>query len=128
MPLAASLAGGGRYDRMIGRLLGREVPACGFSIGLDRLVDALPEVAAARPGGRRRIALLFDATADGAAEVVACARALRERGDVVSLETKGRNMGRRLAELEGQGFTHVAVAGAGGPSELKPLQGPCVTR
>ena len=124
--VASSLAGGGRYDRMIGRLLGREVPACGFSIGLDRLVDALPEVRARRPGGRRRIALLFDPVADGAADVVARARALREHGDLVSLETKGRSSGRRLAELEAQGFTHYAMAGE--PSEPRPLQGPRVAR
>ena len=44
----SSIAGGGRYDRMIGRLLGREVPACGFSIGFERLVGH-PD----RPGRRR---------------------------------------------------------------------------
>ena len=36
-----SIAGGGRYDRMIGNLLGRDIPACGFSIGFERLIDVL---------------------------------------------------------------------------------------
>src|SRR5947208_2938892 len=40
---ASSIAGGGRYDRMIGRLLGREVPASGFSIGFERLISILGE-------------------------------------------------------------------------------------
>ena len=44
----SSIAGGGRYDRMIGRLLGREVPACGFSIGFERLITILTERGAAR--------------------------------------------------------------------------------
>lgn len=115
----ASLAGGGRYDRMVGKLLGRDVPACGFSIGLDRLVDALEEMAPASPEPRaRRIALLFDAEADGVADVVTRARSLRQEGDVVSIETKSRNVGRRLTELEAQGFTHYGLAGA---PELKPL-------
>src|SRR3989442_308729 len=39
----SSIAGGGRYDRMIGRLLGREVPASGFSIGFERLISILAQ-------------------------------------------------------------------------------------
>jgi histidyl-tRNA synthetase len=39
----SSIAGGGRYDNMIGRFLGRPVPACGFSIGFERLVEILEE-------------------------------------------------------------------------------------
>jgi len=125
---ASSLAGGGRYDRMVGKLLGREVPACGFSIGLDRLVDALAEAAPPRQesGARRRIALLFDAEVDPVGEVVAWARALRGQGDVVSVETKSRNLGRRLTELETQGFTHYGLAGQGRAAELKALHGPRV--
>src|SRR5262249_58399470 len=40
---ASSIAGGGRYDRMIGRLLGREVPATGFSIGFEPVIGILNE-------------------------------------------------------------------------------------
>jgi histidyl-tRNA synthetase len=109
---------------MIGKLLGREVPACGFSIGLDRLVDALEEVT---PGAReprpRRIALLFDPEADPVGDVVAHARALRAQGDVVSIETRTKNLGRRLTELEAHGFTHYGLAARGALPELKPLHG-----
>jgi histidyl-tRNA synthetase len=35
----SSVGGGGRYDGMIGRFLGTDVPACGFSIGFERIVD-----------------------------------------------------------------------------------------
>src|SRR6267142_2211754 len=60
---SGSVAGGGRYDRMIGKLLGREVPACGFSIGFERLVGILGErgggaMGAAAAGQPRRVALL----------------------------------------------------------------------
>src|SRR2546425_5016623 len=57
---SGSVAGGGRYDRMVGKLLGRDVPACGFSIGFERLVailgergGALDACAPARAQGRR---------------------------------------------------------------------------
>ncbi len=44
-----SLGGGGRYDGMIGRFLGQDVPAVGFSLGFERLVDLVAESA----GGQR---------------------------------------------------------------------------
>ena len=41
--LAGSLGGGGRYDNLIGMFLGREVPACGFSLGLERIIVVMTE-------------------------------------------------------------------------------------
>src|SRR6266850_1176924 len=63
----SSIAGGGRYDRMVGNLLGRDVPACGFSIGFERLIlilsdragAAAPEAAVATTAPRR-LALVVD--------------------------------------------------------------------
>src|SRR4030095_5641588 len=41
--LAGSLCGGGRYDNLIGMFLGRDVPACGFSLGLERIIVVMTE-------------------------------------------------------------------------------------
>jgi histidyl-tRNA synthetase len=41
--LAGSLGGGGRYDNLIGMFLGREIPACGFSLGLERIIFVMTE-------------------------------------------------------------------------------------
>ena len=41
--LAGSLGGGGRYDNLIGLFLGRDVPACGFSLGLERIIVVMTE-------------------------------------------------------------------------------------
>ncbi|MEQ1911974.1 MAG: ATP phosphoribosyltransferase regulatory subunit, partial [Vicinamibacterales bacterium] len=38
-----SLGGGGRYDNLVGMFLGREVPACGFSLGLERIIVVMGE-------------------------------------------------------------------------------------
>ena len=53
--LAGSLGGGGRYDGLIGMFLGEEVPACGFSLGLERILVVMGERACSRPAlaGRR---------------------------------------------------------------------------
>src|SRR5205085_11236387 len=41
--LAGSLGGGGRYDNLVGMFLGRDVPACGFSLGLERIIVVMSE-------------------------------------------------------------------------------------
>ena len=38
-----SLGGGGRYDNLVGMFLGRDVPACGFSLGLERIIVVMTE-------------------------------------------------------------------------------------
>ena len=50
--MSGSVAGGGRYDKLIGRSLGHDVPACGFSIGFERIVDLLSREQS--PGTRSR--------------------------------------------------------------------------
>jgi histidyl-tRNA synthetase len=125
----ASIAGGGRYDRMVGRLLGREVPACGFSIGFERLIAILGErkrghEALARPAAERarRIALLVDD--DGALpRALQAARVLREQGDLVSLELRRKNTRKQLDDLTMHGFSDYGVVEAGKSSAtVKPLR------
>ena len=41
--LAGSLGGGGRYDNLVGMFLGQNVPACGFSLGLERIIVVMTE-------------------------------------------------------------------------------------
>jgi histidyl-tRNA synthetase len=121
----SSIAGGGRYDKLIGRMINRDVAACGFSIGFERLITILAErgTAPAAPGpaaAPRRVALLVEGTGD-LAPALAAAGALRAGGDLVSVEIKRKNMGKQLESLAEQGFSaYGVVEGAGAPS-LKPL-------
>ena len=126
----SSIAGGGRYDRMVGRLLGRDVPACGFSIGFERLIMILSErgeggaAGAVEPAAvARRIALLVDGGGDLTA-ALAAARALRAEGHLVSLELKRKNVGKQLGDLATHGFWGYATGEAPGPLSVKPLTGP----
>jgi histidyl-tRNA synthetase len=123
----SSIAGGGRYDRMVGKLLGREVPACGFSIGFERLISILVERggagapdSVAPAASARRLAVLVEADGDLTA-ALAAARSLRAGGDLVSLELKRKNVGRQLTELATHGFWGYAVSGGPGPVTVKPL-------
>jgi histidyl-tRNA synthetase len=118
-----SIAGGGRYDRMIGNLLGRDVPACGFSIGFERIVDILgrrPEAGGAR---RKRVAFVFDESADPR-QIVAEAGRLRATGDIVSLEVRRRNFRQQLADLARWGYDWYVVfpVEGGGSPQPRPIE------
>jgi histidyl-tRNA synthetase len=124
---SGSVAGGGRYDRMVGKLLGRDVPACGFSIGFERLVAILGERGGAGAPGAgatgahaRRIALVVEEGAEiGAA--LAAARTLRAAGDLVSLELRRKNVGKQLDDFARHGFDAQATLDASGVPVVKPL-------
>lgn len=104
----SSIAGGGRYDQLIGKILGREVPATGFSIGFERVVELLRARPMADEPSAERIALLFEAGTKDLAPVLAAARHLRQRY-LVSVEVQARNRSRQLSALAEHGFDGVAV-------------------
>jgi histidyl-tRNA synthetase len=119
--LGYSLGGGGRYDGMIGRFLGTDVPAAGFSLGFERLVD-LVELAA--PEGADAVALLSDADVTPAT-LARLQAALVAGGSRVRLERKPRNLAPLLEQLATGGFTRVATVTAAMSSvdelEFRPI-------
>jgi histidyl-tRNA synthetase len=100
----ASIAGGGRYDRLIGGLLGHDVPATGFSIGFERVISLLAERAGGGPRRAVRVALVFDEALTDLGPVLAEARTLRAQGHDVSLEVAAKRAGPQAASLREQGF------------------------
>lgn len=114
-----SIAGGGRYDGMIGSLLGRPVPATGFSIGFERVVDILGRLPAGAAAGDRRVALLFDEPASDLGTILRAAQDLRGAGHLVALERRARNAGAQRAALEKQGYDGVATLSADGRPSLQ---------
>lgn len=104
----SSVGGGGRYDGMIGRFLGEQVPAAGFSIGFERIVDLIDFQAA---GDARQLALVFEKDADFARIARIKAEAVAA-GFTVRLEKRSKNMKALLSRLAGEGFTLFATVGA----------------
>jgi histidyl-tRNA synthetase len=83
--LAGSLGGGGRYDNLVGMFLGRDVPACGFSLGLERILVVMTE------------RQMFPASvAGGAVDVMATIWNEETRGDVLALAGELRQGGLRV--------------------------------
>lgn len=103
----SSIAGGGRYDNMIGSFTGTPTCACGFSIGFERLVGALLDKKFRAEGGREKVAVLYGkafAAADVAALQCRC-NALRETGKIVLCQRMNKNLGFQKQKLEAQGYT-----------------------
>lgn len=122
--LPYSLAGGGRYDKMIGRLIGREVPACGFSIGFERLMMVLAERGWSPETGVKRLALLHAETGAGLARVMSAAATLRAKGHDVSVLSQRKKLGKQFDELERHGFDGAALLSADSDEpELKWFRG-----
>jgi histidyl-tRNA synthetase len=115
----SSIAGGGRYDRMIGRFIGREVPATGFSIGFERVIGILMERGPVTEVDGERVALVFDETMPALGPVLGLARELREQGKHVLLESRTKRLGKQLQDLETRGFRRIGVVGADGSVEWR---------
>lgn len=113
-----SLGGGGRYDGMIGRFLGQQVPAVGFSLGFERLVDL---VTAGADAEAQAIVLIHDADVP-VAELLAHKTALIGTGARVRLERRTKNLKALLERASAEGYTGFATVMAGATElEVKPL-------
>ena len=106
--LGISLGGGGRYDGMIGRFLGTDVPAFGVSLGFERLVDILDTPAVSHVD---RVALVFSADSD-TGHVIALKKHLVDTGHTVRLVREHKNMRVVYEQLVADGFSRVATVSA----------------
>ena len=111
-----AVAGGGRYDNMVGKFIGQQVPAVGFSIGFERVCGILLEQGCDIPGARPRLALLYLKDADFA-QVLAKAERLRTDYDVTIL-AQAKKLGKQFGTLEAAGYSAVAFADN---EDIKPL-------
>lgn len=106
---SGSIAGGGRYDKMVGKFSGRDFPACGFSIGFERVIDILTEKNFSPVSESKKIALIVDADRDDAAlifEAVTTLRAAEQSEIVVSIQGRKKDFKKQLDALVLQGYTH----------------------
>ena len=104
-----SVAGGGRYDKMIGKFTGQDTPACGFSIGFERLVMLLLENGYKVPGGRQKKAYLLEKKLPKEAmlKVLALAKADREAGRQVLIVNMKKNKKFQKEQLIEDGYTEI---------------------
>ena len=101
-----SCGGGGRYDGMVGKFTGHDVPACGFSIGFERIVLLLTESGFKVPKVGRKVAYLMEKglSSDRLCEVMAQAQAEREQGNQVLVARMNKNKKFQKEQLTAQGY------------------------
>ncbi|WP_292809773.1 histidine--tRNA ligase [Microbacterium sp. HA-8] len=115
-----SLGGGGRYDGMIGRFLGTDVPAVGFSIGFERIVDLVSADEAATASA---VVLVHDRDMP-LPRLLSLKAALVARGSRVRVEQRTKNLKAPLERAAADGYTAFAIVGAETAPDaidLKPL-------
>ena len=97
-----AIAGGGRYDNLIGKFLGQQVSAVGFSIGFERIFSILMEHGIDLPNKGNKIAVMYDEGELTAAYKLA--EKYRAEGKICSLYVKTKKMGKFLGKLEERGY------------------------
>ncbi len=102
-----SCGGGGRYDKMVGRFTGKDVPACGFSIGFERIILLLLESGFEVPGAAEKTAYLIEkgVSAEVMTKVMRQAQKEREDGKKVLVARMNKNKKFQKEQLKDQGYT-----------------------
>ena len=126
--LAGSLGGGGRYDGLIGMFSGEDLPACGFSLGLERILVVMAErnmfPASVQSAPADVLATLFDD--EGVADTLRLAGDLRRAGLRVELYPEADKLGKQFKYAAARGHRFVTVVGgderAAGQVTVKNMQ------
>ena len=111
--LSGSLGGGGRYDNLVGMFLGQDVPACGFSLGLERIIVVMtergmfPTDLVSSPAD----VMVTIWNEDSINESIALAHELRGAGLRVDLYPEADKVGKQFKYAAARGNRFVAVLG-----------------
>lgn len=111
--LAGSLGGGGRYDNLVGMFLGEEVPACGFSLGLERIIVVMTErnMFPTSVGSTACDVMITQWNAAALPDALTLARELRGAGYRVDVYPEPDKLDKQLRYASGRGVPLVAIVG-----------------
>ena len=101
-----SCGGGGRYDKMVGKFTGNDVPACGFSIGFERIILIMLENGCTIPGQPKKVAYLIEkgVSGDRLCQVIAQAQETRKDGTQVLVARMNKNKKFQKEQLTKEGY------------------------
>ena len=104
-----SCGGGGRYDKMVGKFTGQDVPACGFSIGFERIVLLLMESGFQVPKAGAKVAYLIEkgVSGDALCDVIRKAQDARAEGKQVLVARMNKNKKFQKEQLQNEGYTEL---------------------
>lgn len=101
-----SCGGGGRYDKMVGRFTGKDVPACGFSIGFERIILIMMENGFPIPDGNKKVAYLIEkgVATEELCSIIAKAQEERAGGTQVLVARMNKNKKFQKEQLNAEGY------------------------
>ena len=101
-----SCGGGGRYDKMVGKFLGQDTPACGFSIGFERIIMIMMDEGFKIPGESTKVAYLIEKGIKGErlAQIIGEAQKERTEGKQVLVVRMNKNKKFQKQQLSEQGY------------------------
>ena len=101
-----SCGGGGRYDKMVGKFLGQDTPACGFSIGFERIIMIMMDEGFKIPGESTKVAYLLEKgiKGDRLAQIIGEAQKERSEGKQVLVVRMNKNKKFQKQQLSEQGY------------------------
>ena len=104
-----SCGGGGRYDKMVGKFTGQDTPACGFSIGFERIIMIMMDEGFQVPGAAEKRAYLIEKSVCGErlSEIIAQAQTERAGGVQVLVARMNKNKKFQKEQLAQQGYTDI---------------------
>lgn len=111
--LPGSLGGGGRYDNLVGMFLGEDVPACGFSLGLERIIvvmaerEMFPQQLVSSPAD----VMVSIWNEESVADAISLSQELRAAGFRVDLYPEADKLGKQFKHASARGIPFVAVVG-----------------
>ena len=108
LEFGSSIAGGGRYDNLIGKFVKEQIPAVGFSIGFERIFSILSERGNKYEDRPQKVVLLYEESEIG--DAIRKAEELRDKYSV-ALFVKPKKLGKFLNRLEDQGYDGFMVYG-----------------
>ena len=115
---SGSIGGGGRYDNLVGKFTGENVPAVGFSIGFERIFSILKNMGKTIDLGKDKVAIIYDN--DNFVRCMEFAKGLKNQYDISMFE-RAKKFGKLLSKLEELGFVGYVVPSESG--EVKFLGG-----
>ena len=103
-----SVAGGGRYDKMVGQFTGNDTPACGFSIGFERIILLMMEQGFEIPENEDKVCYLIEKGVEGKAlsDIIEKANAERQNGKQILVARMNKNKRFQKEQLSEQGYTN----------------------
>ena len=111
--LAGSLGGGGRYDNLVGMFAGQDIPACGFSLGLERILVVMTEreMFPANLGSAPAQVMVAVWNQETMADSLKLAQELREAGLRVDLYPEADKLGKQFKYASAREVPFVVVVG-----------------